>query len=126
MDTELLTSLLGMELSFELIVFVCQILVIIYLAIFVKAYIEKLIAWHSFKRNLYLGLNTKVTVVLDEQIEFTGYIVRANKNRITVHCDDREVIIDTRAFMTKDIIIYHPPRNRVQAEHNQNNSDILS
>lgn len=80
-----------------------QILIVLYLALYAKAWLEKLLAWHKFKKSNYLGINRKVTV--DAADPFTGHITYADRNVVVIDNGKEMCPMDVRTFMDEIVVV---------------------
>lgn len=89
----------------NIILLIIQVFIIVFVIIYIKSYVERLIAWHYFKKNLIAGLGTKISFEAAKK-SFTGVITNANFKTITVTNHNEIVPVDTRIFMNMIIIIH--------------------
>jgi len=102
----ILLELMSMHLTFDSVVLLVQVLIVLYSLLWIKLYIEKHIAFRSFKNNMVLGIGTEITLEVARS-QFRGHITSATKDKIIIKNENDIVMVDTRKFMESAFIIHN-------------------
>lgn len=106
MESILLEELMSAHLTFDNLLLLFQIIIVLYFLFWVKLYIERHIAFRAFKNNMILGVGTEITLEV-ARTQFRGHITSATKDKIIVKNEKDIVMVDTRKFMESAFIIHN-------------------
>lgn len=112
---EALLKIVRNGLTLDSLVLIGQLVIVAFLALWVRGWIRKTWAWGKFKKATLVGIGTPLTVTINGTITITGTITSADKSNVVVEGPDRKAVIKTVKFVGDYDWLIHTSQSKGEA-----------